>query len=895
MDIEEKIKLITRNLQEVIGEEKLRSILKERDLKIYWGTATTGKPHVAYFVPMSKIADFLKAQCEVTILLADVHACLDNMKATWELVCYRTDYYENVIKSMLKSIGVPLDKLRFIRGTEFQLSKQYTEDMYRLSSLATEHDAKKAGAEVVKQVDDPLLSGLLYPGLQALDEEHLKVDAQFGGVDQRKIFVYAEKYLPMPEMGYTKRIHLMNPMVPGLTGGKMSASEEDSKIDLLDSSESVTKKLQRAFCEAGNTDNGVLAFIKYVLFPLNEDSGFSVEKGNVQLTFSKYSELEEAFLKQEVDPDSLKRSVERYLNKLLDPIRKDFDSEANRKLTMDAYPKVVTSAFAELDRNDTAEENSISNSLAALELEKETKYQLIARNLKAVVNTDGLRKILKERDPHILWGISTGGKPDVSYFVQMCKISDFLKAGCKVTVILADLHSFLDNRKTPWNLMSARSAYFEKVIREMLLSTGAPIEKVSFVRGTGYQLHKDYTLNVYRLSTIVSVRDAQVAGEDAVRQVEHPLLASRLYPLLQALDEEQLKVDAHFGGEDQTKIFQFARKYLPKLGFQSRIHLIGHTAPKLPGGKVGLTEEESKVDLLETRKNLKKKLGKTFCEPGNVDNNPILAFIKHVLIPLGDGRGFALKRPAEFGGDVSFSDYVSLESAFANQEIHPGDLKNAVEVELNDLIEPIRTAFQNSANAALITAAYPPPKKEAVAKGGGGGGGGGKDGDKPSPAALDIRVGKIVEVKKHPTSETLYVLSVDLGESEPRTVVSGLANVLSSDQLLNRLGVFLCNLRPATLLGVESKAMLLYASRNEPKFIELLDPPSSSKPGDVIFPKDGLSESCGQKSELKKKLWEKLQGDLKVDADGKFVWKESPFVTQLGDITCKTLTGVPVK
>jgi len=54
--------------QEVIGEEKLRSVLKERDLKVYWGTATTGKPHVAYFVPMSKLADFLKAECEVRSL-----------------------------------------------------------------------------------------------------------------------------------------------------------------------------------------------------------------------------------------------------------------------------------------------------------------------------------------------------------------------------------------------------------------------------------------------------------------------------------------------------------------------------------------------------------------------------------------------------------------------------------------------------------------------------------------------------------------------------------------------------------------------------------------------------------------------------------------------------------
>ena len=64
------------------------------------------------------------------------------------------------------------------------------------------------------KVAHPLLSGLLYPGLQALDEEYLGCDAQFGGVDQRKIFTYAEKYLPA--LGYAKRAHLMNPMVPGL-------------------------------------------------------------------------------------------------------------------------------------------------------------------------------------------------------------------------------------------------------------------------------------------------------------------------------------------------------------------------------------------------------------------------------------------------------------------------------------------------------------------------------------------------------------------------------------------------------------------------------------------------------------------------------------------------------
>ena len=94
---------------------------------------------------------------------------------------------------MLESIGVSLDKLKFIRGTEYQLSREYSIDVYRLTSLVTEHDAQKAGAEVVKKVDNPLLSGLLYPLLQVLDEKYLGVDAQFGGVDQRKIFTLSEK------------------------------------------------------------------------------------------------------------------------------------------------------------------------------------------------------------------------------------------------------------------------------------------------------------------------------------------------------------------------------------------------------------------------------------------------------------------------------------------------------------------------------------------------------------------------------------------------------------------------------------------------------------------------------------------------------------------------------
>ncbi|KAK4320518.1 hypothetical protein Pmani_008621 [Petrolisthes manimaculis] len=223
LSTEEKVNLICRGLDEVIGADRMTAVLRERPLKVYWGTATTGKPHVAYFVPMTKIADFLKAGCEV--------------------------------------------------GTSYQLGERYTEDVYKLSSMVTQHDAIKAGAEVVKQVHSPLQSGLLYPGLQALDEEYLRVDAQFGGVDQRKIFTYADKYLP--RLGYQKRSHLMNPMVPGLTGGKMSSSEAQSKVDLMDSPQDVERKLIGADCDPSRPDNGIMAFMKHVVFPIVNRRGES--------------------------------------------------------------------------------------------------------------------------------------------------------------------------------------------------------------------------------------------------------------------------------------------------------------------------------------------------------------------------------------------------------------------------------------------------------------------------------------------------------------------------------------------------------------------------------------------------------------------------------------------
>eukprot|EP00877_Chromochloris_zofingiensis_P001845 jgi/Chrzof1/11661/Cz06g04060.t1 len=163
--------------------------------------------------------------------------------------------------------------------------------------------------------------------------------------------------------------------------------------------------------------------------------------------------------------------------------------------------------------------------------------------------------------------------------------------------------------------------------------------------------------------------------------------------------------------------------------------------------------------------------------------------------------------------------------------------------------------------------------------------------------AIDIRIGNITKCDRHPDADSLYVEEVDVGEPEPRTIVSGLVQYVPVEQMQDRKVVVLCNLKPRNMRGIKSNGMLLCASNDAHDAVEPLLPPTEAPVGErVWFGHDNkLQPAPAEPNRVqKKKLWEVVQPDLKTDADRVAGFKGLQMLTSAGPVTASTLAGANI-
>ena len=101
-----------------------------------------------------------------------------------------------------------------------------------------------------------------------------------------------------------------------------------------------------------------------------------------------------------------------------------------------------------------------------------------------------------------------------------------------------------------------------------------------------------------------------------------------------------------------------------------------------------------------------------------------------------------------------------------------------------------------------------------------------------APAPLGVRAGVIRSATDHPQADKLFVLTVDVGEPTPRTVVAGLKGSYAAEALVGRRILLLANLAPRTIRRMTSQGMVLAADHDA--HAVLLEPPDGTPPGALV-------------------------------------------------------------
>ena len=317
---------ITRNTSEVVTEEEVRALSEDPEgRRAYVGYEPSGVLHIGHMLTANKLIDLQEAGFEVVILLADVHAYL-NDKGTFDEIRETADR----MKAQFVAYGLDEEQTEFVLGSEYQLDEEYVLDLHALELETTVARAQRAMAEI-QRGEHAKVSQMVYPLMQALDIEYLDLDLAVGGLDQRKVHMLAREELP--SVGYEARPALHTPILADLTTGvgKMSSSEGVT-ISMEDAAEELVEKVNSAFCpptadpdpdsDGRERENPVLQIFQYHVFPrFDEVMVERPEKYGGDLAYASYAELAADLESGDLHPADAKGALATYLDELIAPGR----------------------------------------------------------------------------------------------------------------------------------------------------------------------------------------------------------------------------------------------------------------------------------------------------------------------------------------------------------------------------------------------------------------------------------------------------------------------------------------------------------------------------------------------------------------------------------------------
>ncbi|KAG2767208.1 hypothetical protein PC116_g4569 [Phytophthora cactorum] len=160
---------------------------------------------------------------------------------------------------------------------------------------------------------------------------------------------------------------------------------------------------------------------------------------------------------------------------------------------------------------------------------------------------------------------------------------------------------------------------------------------------------------------------------------------------------------------------------------------------------------------------------------------------------------------------------------------------------------------------------------------------------------LDLRVGKITEVKAHPNSERHYIEKVDIGKGEELEMVMEHQPYFAEEELVDRKVVVLCNLKMIKVVRTRSTGAILLVGNDKGK-VELLDPSPEAEVGERVYASGEEVQDPVTPIQMKKnKVWETLCKDIKTNNKCEVMYLDRyPVRSRAGPVRVESLKKVMV-
>lgn len=341
----------------------------------------------------------------------------------------------------------------------------------------------------------------------------------------------------------------------------------------------------------------------------------------------------------------------------------------------------------------------------------EEKIKLIESVGEEVLTPIELRELFEAKKRPIAYdGFEPSGNLHIAQgIMRAINVNKMLKTGIYFKFWVADWFGWMNN-KMGGDLDKIRTVGEYQI--EVWKACGMELSKVEFLWAKDVMGDDEYwkkVVNIARHTTVKRiVRCSQIMG----RSEKDELSAAQIfYPAMQCADVFHLEADITNLGMDQRKVNILAREVGPKLGWWKPVVVSSHmllglqqppskeipVEERLMQMKMSKSKPDSAIFMTDSEEDIVRKISKAYCPEKQIDENPILEYCRYIIFE--SVKRMKIERDKKYGGDLYVESYSELEGMYSDGKIHPLDLKKAVAIEIDKLIEPVRKHFEKNQKA----------------------------------------------------------------------------------------------------------------------------------------------------------------------------------------------------